>query len=511
MTTNEKKEETKKVYNYDDIIISLENCILPSEKLDETPSMKDGLDRDTENDLRFYGCELIQISGLLLKLPQVAMATGQILLQRFYFSKSMIKHDVEVYAMASIFLAAKIEESPRRLRDIVNVCHHIKQKVQQKTITPMDYFSNQYFNTKNAIIKAERQILKDLGFCVHVKHPHKLIITYLQMLDAEKNVLLATKAWNYMNDSLRTDVFVRFKPEVIACACIFLAARVVKINLPLRPPWWELFDATYDDIEDISLSILRLYSRPRRKTSHLEAAVAKAKKALQEKKESLASQNPSPAGSFTPSHNSNQSNTVNNESTKTSSKTNSPNAPQEKKNALSSVITSKKGDIEPSSNDRKNHNHSNSRNAHSDTSESSESEEELPSKKYDQQRRQYEKEKRRSESSESDDNRRPKPSKIHRSDNSPKDYRRERTKDYERNRYKEKGHRNNDINLKYDRRRSRSRSPGVKRRVPSPTRKERYQKEKERIKSKDKYYDKYMDKYSEKHSDKYLEKYKIRR
>ena len=24
----------------------------------------------------------------------------------------------------------------------------------------MDYFSNQYFNTKNAVIKAERQILK---------------------------------------------------------------------------------------------------------------------------------------------------------------------------------------------------------------------------------------------------------------------------------------------------------------------------------------------------------------
>lgn len=71
MTTQEKKEDTKKIYDYDDIVISLENSILPSEKLDETPSMKDGLDRDTENDIRFYGCELIQISGLLLKLPQV--------------------------------------------------------------------------------------------------------------------------------------------------------------------------------------------------------------------------------------------------------------------------------------------------------------------------------------------------------------------------------------------------------------------------------------------------------
>lgn len=31
-----------------------------------------------------------------------------------------------------------------------------------------------YINTKNQVIKAERRILKELGFCVHVKHPHKV-------------------------------------------------------------------------------------------------------------------------------------------------------------------------------------------------------------------------------------------------------------------------------------------------------------------------------------------------
>lgn len=36
---------------------------------------------------------------------------------------------------------------------------------------------------------------------------------------------------NYMNDSLRTDVFVRFQPESIACACIYLAARTLEVSL----------------------------------------------------------------------------------------------------------------------------------------------------------------------------------------------------------------------------------------------------------------------------------------
>ena len=33
-----------------------------------------------------------------------------------------------------------------------------------------------------------------------------------------------------MNDSLRTNVFVRFQPETIACACIYLAARALQVG-----------------------------------------------------------------------------------------------------------------------------------------------------------------------------------------------------------------------------------------------------------------------------------------
>ena len=51
--------------------LSLENVLLPADLINSTPSMKDGLDAESETDLTILGCDLIQTSGILLKLPQV--------------------------------------------------------------------------------------------------------------------------------------------------------------------------------------------------------------------------------------------------------------------------------------------------------------------------------------------------------------------------------------------------------------------------------------------------------
>ncbi|XP_067423344.1 cyclin-L2 isoform X2 [Emydura macquarii macquarii] len=87
-----------------------------------------------------------------------------------------------------------------------------------------------------------------------------------------------------MNDSLRTDVFVRFQPESIACACIYLAARTLEIPLPNRPHWFLLFGATEEEIQEICLKILQLYTRKKVDLSVLESKVEKKKLAIEEAK-----------------------------------------------------------------------------------------------------------------------------------------------------------------------------------------------------------------------------------
>ena len=122
--------------DYGSVVLTLNSVLLPAEKLhpNPTPSMLDGLSYEVEYDLRLVGCELIQTAGLLLQLPQTAIATGQVLFHRYFYSSSFVRRPFEYIAMACITLAAKIEENARRIRDVINVFTHIKQVRSGKSV-----------------------------------------------------------------------------------------------------------------------------------------------------------------------------------------------------------------------------------------------------------------------------------------------------------------------------------------------------------------------------------------
>ncbi|KAI3416385.1 hypothetical protein GPALN_005917 [Globodera pallida] len=286
--------------NYSTIDISAEKWLMHYDaaslaKLENPPSLADGISRELERDIRYLGCELIQSGAILLRLNQTAAATAQILFQRYYYLKSFVRYNFEHMVQACLLLASKIEEEPRKPRDVLNVYNRLKQihhrrcaaaaidqhpeAVQKlaKKFEHLELCSKKYQELKNIVIKAERRLLNVLGFVVHVHHPHKLIYIYLHILgqlkndskkhtedEIRKSRQLLQKAWSYMNDGLRTDMFLRYTPETIACACIQLAVRTVDdtIVLPKEPfAWFELFDASDRDVRAISQMIWELHTR----------------------------------------------------------------------------------------------------------------------------------------------------------------------------------------------------------------------------------------------------------
>jgi hypothetical protein len=75
------------------VILTLETVLVPEDKLSPSPSLQDGLDSETEMDLRILGCELIQSSGVLLKLPQVRRhfeIFNNLIIGLFFFSLKLV-------------------------------------------------------------------------------------------------------------------------------------------------------------------------------------------------------------------------------------------------------------------------------------------------------------------------------------------------------------------------------------------------------------------------------------
>lgn len=243
------------------IYTAIDNFYLTDEELKNSPSRKDGVDGDMEIMLRIYGCDLIQESGILLRLPQAVMATGQVLFHRFYCKKSFARFSVKRVAASCVWLASKLEESPRKAKYILMVFHRMECRREGLPIEHLDVISKKYSELKNDLIRTERHLLKEMGFICHVEHPHKFISNYLATLGAPLD--LRQEAWNLANDSLRTTLCVRFKSEVVACGVVYAAARRFQVPLPENPPWWLVFDADQAGIEEVCRVLAHLYSLPK--------------------------------------------------------------------------------------------------------------------------------------------------------------------------------------------------------------------------------------------------------
>lgn len=86
-----------------------------------------------------------------------------------------------------------------------------------RTIQPMILDQN-YIALKTQVIKAERRVLKELGFCVHVKHPHKVRyigVTHIASFGHACFILLLCVC--PYNSNL-VDLFIKLKHD--GCLCV---------------------------------------------------------------------------------------------------------------------------------------------------------------------------------------------------------------------------------------------------------------------------------------------------
>lgn len=164
------------------------------------------------------------------------MSTAQVLFQRFWFVTSMkhfgirvrsdfsfsqnalsltLEHSIfplQDIGMGALFLSSKLEESPIRLRDIVNSYSYLAslaaycatapypEPATYKSYAPMDYFATEFYDLKDALVIAEMQILKRLGFQTQCGLPYGHLVNYLKVLELNRDKDLVNMAWGFLND-----------------------------------------------------------------------------------------------------------------------------------------------------------------------------------------------------------------------------------------------------------------------------------------------------------------------
>ncbi|XP_042496360.1 cyclin-T1-4-like isoform X2 [Macadamia integrifolia] len=187
-----------------------------------------------------------------------------ILCHRFYLHQSHAKNEWQTIASVCMFLASKVEETPRLLKDVVVVAYETinkrdptaAQRIKQKEV---------YEKQKELIVIGERLLLATIAFDLNIQHPYKPLVAALKRLKTSHNDLVKV-AWNFVNDWLWTTLCLQYKPHYIAAGSLYLAAKFHKVKLPTESgkAWWLEFDVSPLRLEEVIQQMLGMLEQKKR-------------------------------------------------------------------------------------------------------------------------------------------------------------------------------------------------------------------------------------------------------
>ena len=232
------------------------------------PSIERGMSFEEVEVLSAKFADFIQRVGKELRHPCWTTATATILFHRYYTVKAFSDTDPFLVAFAACFLAGKVEDTPKKLKDSLLVMDKLRLQAtgNQGTSLPAKKTEDdpRYRELKEQVVKAELGLMKTLRFDLNVEHAYKHVLQYAMQAGGERD--LAQTAWNFSNDLLRTRLCVQFRAKALAAGAVFLAAKFLKPKYDTLfstkfPALYEDADTDITEIEDIANQILDLYER----------------------------------------------------------------------------------------------------------------------------------------------------------------------------------------------------------------------------------------------------------
>ncbi|XP_057418766.1 cyclin-T1-5-like [Lotus japonicus] len=166
---------------------------------------------------------------------------------------------------ACLSIATKDEDKPGSLWSVIVFSYSLNYPHNPEEAMKQIYESQEIFNSrKELIILAEKLVLATLNFTFEIPHPHDFLTAYVTTLAIEpvesKNKLIRV-ASEFANDGNLTTLSLQFCPQQIAGVCIFLAVKLLKLELQdgSESFWRNMIGVTQQQLEAICNQLLRIY------------------------------------------------------------------------------------------------------------------------------------------------------------------------------------------------------------------------------------------------------------
>jgi hypothetical protein len=262
-------------------------------------------------------CAFVKKISNRVGLQLVSQCTALVYLHRFVKVQGLDVFDRFVIGATCVFLAAKVEEDMRRIDDVAKAAVAVRDyrpsngaaadaplgspsgPVLPEGSPQALGLSAQVGSSsgggerdslramREKILLCERVVLCSLSFDLSVTHPHLPALAFLKRLkvqirDKEKEKSLSEfrqAAWNFLNDSLYSDMCLRYKPDEMGAASVLLASiylrgrfdtilpttqkavEALEKDLKERPD--KLFDIDRRRVEKICMELMDVYEAPR--------------------------------------------------------------------------------------------------------------------------------------------------------------------------------------------------------------------------------------------------------
>jgi protein BUR2 len=237
------------------------------EELLRTPSLLEGMPVEQELANRQKGVNFITQVGIMLKLPQLTLATASVYLHRFFMRHAMVQNNkpgLHHYSVAAtaIFLATKVEENYRKMRELVVACCRVAQKQPNLVV---DEQSKEYWKWRDTILHNEDLLLEALCFDLQLEQPHRILLDLMRFYDIQENKQLRNASWAFVNDSLITTLCLQLSPRVIAGSALYMGVKVAGVALPddeRGRSWWEQLGIDLRDIQKGCNLLAEVYENP---------------------------------------------------------------------------------------------------------------------------------------------------------------------------------------------------------------------------------------------------------